>query len=396
MILYGGNELPAVDQGVCYMTKIGMQKALDKHRPHGQAWRYARQWTTYMVNQHLMFKNINRLIRPGDDLELFWKIIAECEAADLKPPTSLSDMWNSCFHERLPLPSVIAPFRGASFGGWEQAFMRGEYRGKVYHYDLNRAYQWAASCGLPDLESSYLTQRWYNEANAVYVITDPKISRRFLPYGPPVGSRQPFIVTSEERDACSIPEPDSFIGIGFDRSINLALVFSEIGRKFPTSEKRISQLFWGMWNTQTAPEQHGFKSGNIRYMKNPFYNPIWSAFVTSRVKLRMLHWRKYAIQIFVDSIHSKIELPTSDDIGGFKLVDSSDYMWIEYPGMWGYGPFALKHSGRRDSIPRAYFTVKRGSPWRTVSKIGSRNSRRNKDRNCVSPSKTTTPIPSLL
>jgi hypothetical protein len=288
----------------------------------------------------LAYKNVRRLDPKSD--EDFWAVLQEARAAGMNPPTSFADFFMSCYRAPLARGSVVAPFRRYTFGGWQTALQRGEFKGKFYVYDLNSAYRWAASCGLPHPGTAYVTKD-FNKPSAIYLVELPI---GVIPYQP--GGRL-AVVTSEERDCFNLQSASTLrvlYGIAFRSEVSLADTFAAIDKKFPASAKRISRAFWGLWNTTAAPQQVSWKHGEkIRDLKNPFFNPIWAAFVTSRVKLRMSLYRKHALRIYVDSIVTTEQLPTGPGVGEFKLVHELDSLWIRHAGYWGAGPATFAAAG---------------------------------------------------
>jgi len=283
-------------------------------------------------------------LRPSDD-EDFWNIMREAKNADINPPTSFADLFMSVYRERLPRPSCLYPFRLQRFGGWQSVvrehLQAGEFHGRVFHYDINRAYRWAALQGLPDVRSAY----WTCDVNAPYAVYLARVKPDRIPYHQGAGLT---MITSEERDAFQLHDAMwPLYGLAFRNSVSLADAFAKIDTRFPTSTKRIGRSFWGMWNTREAPEQLSWKHGErVREMKNPFFNPIWSAFITSRIKIKLASVYEHALHIYVDAIHSTVELPTGTADGDWRLDGIYDRAWFRSPGYWGEGPCTIRHSGR--------------------------------------------------
>jgi hypothetical protein len=330
--------------GTCYVPAARLPDCIARHRT-GQAWRYGapdkRVWTTYCPNRRLSYKSLKRLdVR--DESE-FWTVMHAAQAANLAPPSSLADLFHSVYRLPFPRVSVLAPFKNFVFGGWQAALRRGEYRGRVWQYDLNSAYRWAACAGLPNLRGAYRTER-FDHPSAVYLLRLPAGA---LPYRRSPG---PALVTSEERDAFGLRGVSGIqflYGVAFrGEPVDLTPTFAELDARFPAVSKKIGRAFWGMWNTRNAPEQVAFKSGTARLMKNPFYNPIYSAIITSRVKLRMLPFLRYALHVYVDSVHLTEPIITpSSDVGGWKLSGEWNGVFIHAPGVWGSGEHYIKRAG---------------------------------------------------
>lgn len=332
---------PVAEEGTCYVRPHQFAEAFRRHGPRGHAWRFHDAWTTYCPSRRLTYKNYERL--GATSVEDFWTIMTQARLAGLAPPTSLGGLFTETRFLPFPRPSVIAPFLDASFGGWQEAFRRGDYHGHVYHYDLRKAYRWAACAGLPDLRTAYLTRAW-DAPRAIYLVQVPAGA---IPYRRAPGVA---IVTSEERDALRLQDARCRVlyGVAFCEELDLGEHFAAIDTRFPSLAARISRSFWGLWNTRAAPLHVTFAHGErSRQMRNPFYNPIWSAWVTSRVKLRLATFRRVALHAYVDALLTTERLPEGEDVGAWKLVDEYPAgVWVRAPGVWGSGTRIIKHVGR--------------------------------------------------
>ena len=337
-------------EGTCYISGSDFPTVLTRHNRSGSAWKYKQKWSTYCPNRRISYKAIDRLQPESPDD--FWSIMEAAKAADINPPTSYADLFLSTYRSPMPRITVRSPFVGFRFGGWNEAFRRGEIRGRVYQYDLNSAYRWAASLGLPDLRTAYAT-RDFSVPYGVFLVTN-------LPVGSIPWNRASrntvFMVTSEERNALDLPADTPIIkGIAFRDTVKLDDAFTKVDTLFKGPiAKRISRAFWGIWNTQTAPEVYSWKHGEkVRRMRNPWYNPIWSAFITSRVKLRIAVYRGRAIHCATDSVHlAGQEIETGCGLGDWKLAGTYDRFWCRAPNQWGDGEYTIKWSGAGSILMR--------------------------------------------
>lgn len=332
------------NRGTCYVPHYDFPAAIARHNKHGQAWKYNGRYTTYCPNRRVTFKALDRL--GVEDEKEFWSLVAAVKQAGISPPTSYANVFLSCYRAPMPRVSPRSHFYGFRFGGWQEAFRRGESHRTVYQYDLNKAYRWAASCGLPDLRSARRT--WdFDSPCAVYLVSGLRPGA--IPYRR-VPAESYHMVTSEERDALALDlrRATVHVGVSFTRTCSLVETFEALDRRFPVSVvARVSRAFWGMWNTTTAPEVVSWTKGErSRTMKNPWYNPIWSAFITSRVKLRLNLHRARMLHCFVDSLHVTDQLPTGTEPGDWKLVGEYKRFWCRAPGQWGDGDYTMKWTGR--------------------------------------------------
>jgi hypothetical protein len=330
----------STEPGTVYCTTSLIASKLDIHHRSGQAWKFRGEWRTYLPRRHRAYKSLAGL-NPKDP-EDFAHIMQSAQAAGLKtPPSSFTDCFLSQFHIPLPRLSPLAPFRWASFGGWEAAFWRGAWHNPVWHYDMNKAYRWASCQGLPDTRTAYRTVRWDDEAYAVYLV---ELERDARPYAPTAGLH---VVTSEEREAFKIRPLRVLAGVGFRSLIDTTETWKKIDAAFPWCFTRISRVFWAAWNSARGPEVCSWKHGpSVRQMANPFHNPIWAAFVTSRVKIRIASFLPQLLHVHVDGILTKEPLPlTGPDVGDFRLLGQYPSLWIRGVSNYGTGTAWLKHAG---------------------------------------------------
>ena len=335
------------EAGSIYVEPSAFPGLLAAHGKSGQAWKFRKTWTTYRPNRKIAYKSLQKL-NPQSE-EDFWHIMDSCRGAGVDPPTSFADIFTSVYRHRFPLRSILAPFFGSRFGGWQEALRTGSIEGPVYWYDINKAYRWSACQGLPRMETAFPTLD-FTEPCAIYLVD---VHQKAIPWS---GAKHAGvqIVTSEMRDALDVCPLEILYGVGFRDRVSLSPVFSEIDKRFPWCNSRISRAFWGLWNGNSGPEVWTWKSGEkSRDMRNPWYNPIWAAFITSRIKLRMWQHHRSALHVFIDSILSREELPTGDKVGDFRLVNQFASVWIRFAGWWGSGNMVVKHSGcTKEDLPK--------------------------------------------
>lgn len=305
--------------GVSYIREEEFNHVIAIHQSRGWLWKFDGTPTSYAPNKKLMFKNLDRLRFDTEDQ--FWTFIEDVKRAEMKPPTSLSGVFVACAkRERLSWRTYApkAPFYGRMFGPWmEQIFRGGEYTAPVFLYDINQAYRWSGTVGLPDLNSAYRT-RDFREPHAIYLVKNAK------PYFPPPVDRETdgtFVMTSEERDAYQIDSADVVHGVAFrNERVDVQRVFDRIDTEFPSVAKAVSQSYWGIWSSPKSVQQIGMLSGSTRELRNIYYNPVWAAFVTGRVKIACWLKRDVTLRIYCDSIMSTAAIPTGTEPGEWKLV----------------------------------------------------------------------------
>lgn len=314
--------------GTCYVPSARIPALLEKYKT-GTAWKFHNRFTSYQPSRGLVYKSVDTLAPESE--EDFWHIMESAKAAGCGPPSSFSDLYRKVAPYAIPLASVSNWIRPAVFGGWQTA-TPGTYTG-VWQYDLVSAYRSAALAGgLPDTRYAHPTERIGSEWFGLYAV---ELRQGSLPYA--LGAQR-GIVTREEIEAYRIRPLRVLKGIRFDRTVELDDTFRMIDTTFPYCHKRISRAFWGMWNSPSGPEQLGLKSGSSRTLRNPFYNPVWAAYVTSRVKMRLARYQEHAVQMFVDSVWLERELDAAelgDQVGQFRLVRYWPSLWVKYAGAYG-------------------------------------------------------------
>lgn len=296
-------------------------------------------WKTYRPAGGVVYKSLESL-RPDGETD-FWHIMHSNYKVGLPPPSS----FGSIFHRvcRLPWPkySVVSPFRALVSGAWSEALERGEFQETMYHYDLVSAYRWASCQGLPIMASG---KRVYDldADQSIFLVEFDEQNR------PPYTRATTGMITSEELKALRI-HPKLLMGFRFRRWCDLTGLFAEITKRFPWCFKRISRAFWGRWNGETEVEQHGWAKGHrVRELANPLHNPIWSHFITSRVKLRILEAVRSVgvVHVQVDGVLCRDRLPVSEDVGGWQLKhEYAPGLWVRGTGQWGYKQLVVKRMG---------------------------------------------------
>lgn len=325
--------------GTLYVRASQMAGIMKRHNFTGQAWQYKSMWKTYRPGGSVMYKSIEG-VNPIDEQD-FWHIMGSNYRAGLSPPSSFS----SIFHKICPLPwprqSMVAPFRVFSAGAWAEALECRTFKEKMYHYDLNSAYRWAACQRLPLMKSG---KRIFDiEAPDSVFMVECRPGE-----APPWFKEEIGLMSSEEIAALKV-RPRLLFGIQFRDWFDLTSTFTKIEECFPWCYKRISRAFWGRWNGGEDLTQHGWAGGHkVRHMPNPLHNPLWAHLITSRVKLRLLEAVKHvgAVHVQVDAVLCRDPLPVSSEPGGWKLVQEfASGLWIQRTGAWGFGNLVVKRMG---------------------------------------------------
>lgn len=329
-------------EGTIYLPSPSMPKIFERHAYSGQAWQFKKIWKTYRPAGGLIYKSLEGL-NPTDELD-FWHIMQSNFRVGIGPPSSFGAIFHKVCRMKWPKRSLIAPFRPFRCGAWSCALESGAFQEKMYHYDLRSAYRWSACQGLPNLKSG---KRVYDldEPESIFLVEFDETNR------PPWFADTEGMLTSEEVQGLKI-RPRVLFGVRFSSWFGLSEVFEKIQHCFPWCFKRISRAFWGRWNGETAVQQHGWKKGHkVRQLPNPLHNPIWSHFITSRVKLKL--WETIpkvgGVHVQVDSILCRDPLPVSEEPGGWQLKQEYPRgLWIKGTGFWGSGDLVVKRMGMNE------------------------------------------------
>ena len=322
-----------------YLPASHMDAMIEKHGHTGQAWRFRKLWKTYRPGGGVVYKSLEG-IDPTGEID-FWHIMQSNYRQGLPPPSSFAAIFHRVCNLPWPKKSVLAPFKPLRCGAWSQMLVKGTFREKIYHYDLNAAYRWAGCQGLPSLKSG---KRVFDldAPQSVFLVRYDAKNR------PPWPVDEIGMLSSEEMAVLKI-RPTLLFGVQFRDWLDLGPVFNRIDAAFPWCYKRIGRAYWGRWNGDTEVQQHSWKHGpKVRQLSNPLHNPIWSHLITSRVKLRLHDVQQQAggLHVQVDAVLCRDPLPVSHAVGAWKLVQEyPEGVWIQNTGQWGHGNFVVKRMG---------------------------------------------------
>ena len=324
-----------------YLPASSMARMMEQHKFTGQAWQYRLMWKTYRPAGGMVYKSLEGL-NPHNE-EDFWNIMGSNYRAGIPPPSSYAAIFHRVCKLKWPKKSVVAPFRAYTCGAWSQALTVGTFHEKMYHYDLVSAYRWAACQGLPVLGTAKRVYDLDAERSMFLVEFDDVTRPAYVKAGIKEG-----MMTSEELRGLQI-RPRLIYGMQFRDWLDMTGLFAEITKRFPWCYKRISRAFWGRWNGETDVQQHGWKQGHrVRQLPNPLHNPIWSHFITSRVKLRLLEAIRSVgvVHVQVDGILCREPLPVSEEPGGWQLKEEYPRgLFVDGTGRWGSGEILVRRMG---------------------------------------------------
>lgn len=281
------------------------------------------------VTKDTVFKDLTGF---GGDYELakeclyIWKELCYQGA-----PSSPASFFRKEFHEKGKVKAssnnLIRPF---FHGGWQENFISGSVLGKIYLYDIVKAYLWSSKLGFPSKVFPYC--KGDEEKFHCIGIFKPEYKREDLPI---YFRKDLFVASTEDIDRYGLK--GKFIrGYSWkDYDIQPFETIMNMDWLPAKAWKMLTQGFWGIW-AQTNPIRVHYSNGNKRKMNNYFQNLVWAQLVVNRVIWRI--WekaRKDALSVYVDSILTKQEIENKDEIGRFKLKEVfNDGVFIKSAGVW--------------------------------------------------------------
>lgn len=300
-----------------------------------------------------------------NDLMKCYRALAEWRNLGYKgAPSSPAGFFRNAFRGQKRNAEIISrcyasanSIRSYMQGGWIECAVETPYvYGKVFHYDINRAYQSTITAGLPSRLFPY------QKGMDGFCVLAENIKGDNLPNF----LRQPrAIITSEDIEVMGISSFDPLIGVSYrDLDINLNNTMYQLSSIEEGLFKRVGQSFWGIF-AMREPIEVEYRTGSERKMFNYSQNVVWAQLIIRRVvhevyrKVEMLG----AFSVFVDSILCHEEMPAEfvgEDPGQWKHVDTYPRgIYIENAGAWNPLPFNprtverskwKKHAGTRSFI----------------------------------------------
>lgn len=288
-------------------------------------------------------KRLDDFDKHRGDEDTFAEFIRETSAHGSFMPSSYA----SIFHDQFKSPRVrwtinaffLPYFRGA----WNEARARGASPGMHRCYDINSAYLWASTLGMPVVASYRVERRLSETRPGVYVVTLRENDIRH-PY--PFSSERTVIATDEEITQLNLGIEKVHYGISYtdclpeDSCTRIAQDFS--------FWKQIGRGYWGRWASAQKVEC-AVASGKTWEIGNPILNIPWASLILARVRMRLWEVSANAIHFYTDSVITRDELPVGSALGQWRHVaDFPQGVEIRHAGF--YKPLGdtmwLKHAGQ--------------------------------------------------
>lgn len=307
-----------------------------------RSWRFHAMTTSLQMTGGGIIKRWSRFPEAAGSEETFLTFIERCAEAEVFMPSSFGDV----FHQRWRSPRVYhsqnESFARLVVGGWEEAKFKGVHQTPLRRYDLNRAYLWSLSRGLPD-PRTYRPSRVIDSAlHGLYAVSlAAPMPGAPYPFNVP---RSCYLAGSWEIDAYALPVSEVHAGMTWERDLD-TLRMVDLIESLPYS-KAVARAFWGRW-ASAVPVECVTKTRSWQLM-NPVLHACWAHWIVSGVKLKMWEPSKAALHVFVDSIITTEQLDTGDKAGEWR-EDASFPKGLEIYGPGIYRePNAdrwLKHAG---------------------------------------------------
>lgn len=274
----------------------------------------------------------------------FMGLMDDCYSAGIVRPSSYADFFNQKYRSPSVWHSVNADLKDCLHGGWEQAKTIGMVEKRVTKYDINSAYLWAITRGLPD-PKSFEPSGHVNGKPGMWRV-DLKEPDESLPYPFNIKHRD-ILVSNDEVELYSLSSRIRKVicGVTWRRQLIDTEPMVETILGLPAA-KQVSRCFWGRWMSFT-PIQCRTSGGGDWNMSNRVANAVWAHMTISTLKMKIWPYAKDSVHVFVDSVITDREVPTGTAIGDWRKQETYEQLNIEGPGIYGVpGQSLEKHAGR--------------------------------------------------
>jgi hypothetical protein len=297
--------------------------------------RWKRKWsangyvTTVQLSDGTIVKRLEKFTGHAHNERLFTDFLRESRENGAERPSSYPDVFHSMFsspHVRTGVNGLFAP---VAHYGWQEALRPGRHKGHWYRYDLNRAYLWASTQGLPRIESMRFSRDPGGRFPGLYRITLHRVSPN-APY--PFNTYTEVNASTEEIDEYGLSIAAIHGGYHWTDSLPADCCTKLVDKL--SFGKFVAKAYWGRWagTAGVSCSTHG-KTWALSDNKQ---NLVWAHMIVSRVKQRLYQFTSTAAHIYVDSIIIPHELPTSTELGAWKLEkDYPNGVEVARTGMYG-------------------------------------------------------------
>lgn len=312
-----------------YLSPIDLTQ-MRKSREFSRFWSVMGRTSTVQVGKRI-YKDASRFGRFGQSEDMFMSMLEDAARHNVNRPSSFASHFHDTFRSPRVTRSVNAIFDDCFVGGWEEAKVIGSATGLHRQYDINSAYLWSGSLGLPDVKSWRAASAINPRFPGLYNITQADVNPS-LPY--PFNQNLRVNATVDEIDAYNIRVAHVHGGITWGYLSHGQELLDAV-MKFE-AWKSIGKAYWGRW-CSTVPVYCESKNGKVWPTPNMLQNIVWAHVILSRVKMRLYEVSQSSCHVYVDSVITTQELPTSDAIGAWKLETVfPEGVQIKHAGNYGH------------------------------------------------------------
>lgn len=295
-------------------------EALHKAVADGQVargWRLGNRISSIQLHKRLgnnIWKNADRFTMEPHQWE---DVLTNLENAGVKHPSS----WSDCYHQLAPslrrLPYTYNAMLSWWPGGpWAQARKTGTFTGHWRRYDLQGAYRWAATWGLPDPATYSAVTKRVGDMPGVFVVRLREQRDDLPPVFQDAGTLA--VASHEELERYNL-SADVVRGITWSNMLPPDYVERTLQRL--PYQKDIARAYWGRW---IARDPLTCWTPNAEWsLYNTHANFVFGWLIVGRVRLRVWEVASEAAHVYVDEVLIPHELPTGGE-GEWKLKE-------EYP-----------------------------------------------------------------
>lgn len=302
-----------------------------------EGWR--RKWTTkagqvtaYQTKEGSLVKRLEKFHAHGSDEESFRDFLREANEYGCHRPSSYPDVFHSSFLSARVHRGVNRLFGPVAHFAWQEAIRPGKHAGHWRRYDINRAYLWASTQGLPVVKSFRYAKDFSGNYPGLYRIIQQDVQPS-APY--PFCVYRDVNATSDEIDEYGL-RVESVVGgvVWTDNLPSDACTRVIDGMSFG---KFVSKSYWGRWASNKGVTC--ITPGKAWELPDNKQNLVWAHLIVSRVKRRLYEYASTAAHVYVDSIIVPHEIPIGGGLGEWKLEkDYPQGVWIARTGMYGADP----------------------------------------------------------
>jgi hypothetical protein len=269
------------------------------------------------------------------------RLLGALDVRGVHHPSSYAD----CYHQLAPRMPRVRRTINALFdwwpgGPWSEALQTGTFTGRWYRYDLQSAYRWAATLGLPTIDSMEVTKRRTPSRPGLWLVR----LEEDRPDLPPVyrQSGELAVVATDEVERYNL-KCETIRGVVW-RDTHDRLYVERTLQRLPCP-KESGRAYWGRWIARD-PLTCRTKSGAEWTMPNMSANFVWGWLIVGRVRLRLWEVAKEAAHVYVDEVLVPHELPTAFGVGHWHLKEEYPRgVYVNRTGWYGSRRRTTMHTG---------------------------------------------------